>query len=104
VPARLGQSQYFVMYSVRIGTQGYAAYRQAFGEWLLAYPERTGRADDCLLTYEVYLVSDKSPAPGPPSRLAELRRWRSWRGVVACRPQGAAAGLASGIASDQARL
>ena len=64
VPAHLGQSQYFVMYSDRIGTSGYAAYRQAFGEWLLAYPERTGRADDCLLTYEVYLVSDKSPAPG----------------------------------------
>ncbi|HEX2876116.1 MAG TPA: hypothetical protein VHP33_32920 [Polyangiaceae bacterium] len=64
VPAHLGQSQYFVMYSDRIGTPGYAAYRQAFGEWLLAYPERTGRADDCLLTYEVYLVSDRSPTPG----------------------------------------
>jgi hypothetical protein len=64
VPAHLGQSQFFVMYSDRIGTPGYAAYRQAFGEWLLAYPERTGRADDCLLSYEVYLVSDKSPPPG----------------------------------------
>lgn len=64
VPAHLGQSQFFVMYSDRIGTQGYAAYRQAFEEWLLAYPERTGRPEDCLLTYEVYLVSDRSPAPG----------------------------------------
>ena len=64
VPPHLGQSQFFVMYSDRIGTQGYAAYRQAFEEWLLAYPKRTGRAEDCLLTYEVYLVSDRSPAPG----------------------------------------
>lgn len=64
VPTHMGQSQYFVMYSDRIGSEGYAAYRQAFGEWLLAYPERTGRAQDCLLSYEVYLVTDKSPAPG----------------------------------------
>jgi len=64
VPAHLGQSQYFVMYSDRIGTEGYTAYRQAFGDWLLDYPKRTGHADDCLLTYEVYLVSDRSPEPG----------------------------------------
>jgi Vitamin K-dependent gamma-carboxylase len=64
VPTHMGQSQYFVMYSDRIGGTGYAAYRQAFEEWLLAYPERTGRAEDCLLTYEVYLVTDRSPAPG----------------------------------------
>jgi hypothetical protein len=64
VPSHMGQSQYFVMYSDRIGTEGYAAYRQAFGEWLLAYPQRTGRAQDCLLGYEVYLVTDRSPALG----------------------------------------
>jgi len=64
VPAHMGQSQYFVMYSDRIGTVGYAAYRQAFEEWLLAYPERTSRPEDCLLTYEVYLVTDRSPALG----------------------------------------
>jgi hypothetical protein len=52
------------MYSERISNVGYAAYRQAFSEWLLAYPERTGRAEDCLLAYEVYLVTDRSPAPG----------------------------------------
>jgi len=66
VPSHLGQSQFFVMYSDRIGTEGYAAYRQAFADWLLAYPERTGHPEDCLLTYEVYLVTDRSPALGAP--------------------------------------
>lgn len=64
VPAHMGQSQYFVMYSERIPNVSYAAYRQAFSEWLVAYPERTGRAEDCLLSYEVYLVTDTSPAIG----------------------------------------
>jgi hypothetical protein len=64
VPTHMGQSQFFVMYSERIPYDGYAAYRQAFSEWLLAYPERTGRAEDCLLSYEVYLVTDRSPVPG----------------------------------------
>jgi hypothetical protein len=64
VPTHMGQSQYFVMYSERISDANYAAYRQAFSEWLVAYPERTGRAQDCLLSYEVYLVTDQSPPIG----------------------------------------
>ncbi len=64
VPSHMGQSQYFVMYSDRIGMVGYASYRQAFQEWLVAYPERTHRPEDCLLSYEVFLVSDNSPDPG----------------------------------------
>lgn len=64
VPSQMGQSQYFVMYSDRIPNQNYAAYRQAFQEWLLAYPERTGDQKDCLLNYSVYYVSDQSPPPG----------------------------------------
>jgi Vitamin K-dependent gamma-carboxylase len=63
VPTHMGQSQFFVMYSERISSAGYVAYRQAFSEWLLAYPERTHRAQDCLLHYDVYLVTDQSPAP-----------------------------------------
>jgi hypothetical protein len=64
VPTHMGQSQYFVMYSERISNVSYTAYRQAFSEWLVAYPERTGRAEDCLLSYEVYLVTDQSPPIG----------------------------------------
>jgi hypothetical protein len=90
VPAHMGQSQYFVMYSDRIGTDGYAAYRQAFGEWLLAYPERTGHAQDCLLTYEVYLVTDRSPALGalPWPTPLERTRFMTYRAPHdgTCRP------------------
>ncbi len=61
VPTRMGQSQFFVMYSDRIANASYAAYRQAFADWLLAYPERTGKARDCLLRYDVFLVTDNTP-------------------------------------------
>lgn len=64
VPRHMGQSQYFVMYSERIPNVSYASYRQAFSEWLVAYPQRTGRAEDCLLSYEVFLVTDQSPRIG----------------------------------------
>lgn len=76
VPRHLGQSQFFVMYSDRIGNENYGAYRQAFSEWLLAYPERTGNPRDCLLRYEVYLVTDRSPPLGsrePPRRDSRQR-------------------------------
>ena len=74
VPTHMGQSQFFVMYSERIPYDGYAAYRTAFSEWLLAYPERTGHADDCLLSYDVYLVTDRSPEPGTGAQPTPLER------------------------------
>jgi hypothetical protein len=64
VPERMDQSQWFTMYSDRIADPGYAAYRTAFLEWLLAYPERTGRPADCLTSFDVYLITDQSPEPG----------------------------------------
>ena len=64
VPRHMGQSQFFVMYTERIANPNYAAYRQALGEWLLAYPERTRHKDDCLLGYRVYFVADRSPDLG----------------------------------------
>jgi hypothetical protein len=76
VPTHMGQSQFFVMYSERIPYDGYAAYRQAFSEWLVAYPERTGRAQDCLVSYDVYLVTDRTPEPGSGSQPAPLERQR----------------------------
>ena len=74
VPKHMGQSQFFVMYSERIPYDGYAVYRQAFSEWLLAYPERTGRPQDCLVSYEVYLVTDRSPEPGTGAQPTPLER------------------------------
>lgn len=76
VPRHMGQSQFFVMYSERIPYDGFASYRQAFQEWLLAYPTRTGRADDCLLSYDVYLVTDRSPLPGTQDPPTPLNRQR----------------------------
>ena len=80
VPTHMGQSQFFVMYSERIPYDGYAAYRQAFSEWLIAYPERTGRAEDCLLSYDVYLVTDRTPEPGSGAEPTPLehRRFMSY--------------------------
>jgi hypothetical protein len=76
VPEHMDQSQFFTMYSDRIADPNYAAYRQAFLEWLLAYPQRTGRANDCLTEFQVYLVSDQSPAPGAGTRPTPLKRER----------------------------
>jgi hypothetical protein len=72
----MGQSQFFVMYSDRIPYDNYAVYRQAFSEWLLTYPERTGHAADCLLSYDVYLVTDRSPEPGTHGKPTPLARER----------------------------
>jgi len=76
VPKHMGQSQFFVMYSERIPYDAYAVYRQAFSEWLIAYPERTRHPGDCLMSFDVYLVTDKTPAPGSGSEPAPLDRQR----------------------------
>jgi hypothetical protein len=74
VPRHMGQSQFFVMYSDRIPYDGFANYRQAFSEWLQAYPDRTQHPEDCLLSYEVYLVTDQSPAFGSHAEPTPLSR------------------------------
>jgi hypothetical protein len=74
VPVHMGQSQFFTMYSDRIALPGYAAYRQAFLEWLLNYPQRTGHRADCLTALEVYVVTDRSPPPGQDARPTPLNR------------------------------
>ncbi|HEX3850346.1 MAG TPA: hypothetical protein VHW01_05230, partial [Polyangiaceae bacterium] len=76
VPTHMGQSQFFVMYSDRIAYDGFAAYRQAFQEWLLAYPQRTGHAEDCLVSYDVYLVTDRTPEIGSHGKPTPLDRQR----------------------------
>jgi hypothetical protein len=76
IPTHMGQSQFFVMYSERIPYDAYAAYRTAFSEWLLAYPARTGRAEDCLLSYDVYLVTDRTPEFGSHGKSTPLDRQR----------------------------
>jgi hypothetical protein len=95
VPTRMDQSQFFTMYSDRIAQPDYADYRQAFLEWLLAYPQRTGRAADCVLEFDVYLVTDRSPAPGHAERPTPLQRekFMQYRAApdAACKPTRALA-------------
>ncbi len=74
VPTHLGQSQFFVMYSDRIPYDGFANYRPAFSEWLQAYPNRTHHPEDCLLSYEVYLVTDQTPPFGSHQKSTPLTR------------------------------
>jgi hypothetical protein len=76
VPERMEQSQFFTMYSDRIALPEYEAYRQAFLEWLVAYPMRTRRPTDCLLSLEVYYVTDRSPnlgSHGPPTPVDRVK-------------------------------
>jgi hypothetical protein len=74
VPTRLDQNQFFTMYSDRIGYPDYAAYHQALHEWLLNHPERTGRREDCLLSYDAYLITDASPSLGSKEPPRPLKR------------------------------
>jgi hypothetical protein len=76
VPTRLAQSQFFTMYSDRIAYPAYAAYHQALHEWLLNYPTRTGRREDCLLSYDAYFISDASPALGSNAPPRPVKRER----------------------------
>jgi hypothetical protein len=76
VPENMNQSQFFTMYSDRIADPNYAAYRQAFLEWLLAYPDRTGKPTDCLTSFDVFLITDESPLPGSKAHSKPVKRER----------------------------
>jgi hypothetical protein len=39
-------------------------YHLALMEWILRYPDRTGRAQDTLTSFTVSLVENDSPPPG----------------------------------------
>ena len=46
----------------RIAGQG--AYHPALSEWIQRYHERTGNPDDRLMHFDVYSITDNSPAIG----------------------------------------
>jgi predicted DCC family thiol-disulfide oxidoreductase YuxK len=62
VPVRLAQASFFFDYTLRIPSAG--AYHQALLEWLLRYPERTGRPGDAITSLETFVVTHDSPKPG----------------------------------------
>ena len=53
---------FFCDYTLRIPEAGW--YHQAFVEWVVRHPERTGHPQDAIASFEAYVVQQTSPAPG----------------------------------------
>ena len=62
IPSRLDNDSFFFNYSVRIPDQG--VYHQAFLEWILRYPIRTGNPGDRIVRFDAYKIENDSPPPG----------------------------------------
>jgi predicted DCC family thiol-disulfide oxidoreductase YuxK len=62
VPVRMDNDSLIFNYSGRIPDN--PAYHQALTEWILRYPERTGRTQDHIVRFDCYLVEDDSPPIG----------------------------------------
>jgi predicted DCC family thiol-disulfide oxidoreductase YuxK len=62
IPSRLDNNSFFFNYSQRLPDQG--VYHQAFIEWVLRYPDRTGRPQDRIVRFDAYKVEQDSPPPG----------------------------------------
>jgi hypothetical protein len=61
VPVRLGHDSFWCDYTLRIPDAG--VYHQAFIEWVLHYPERTGNPNDTITRFDAYVVEQQSPKP-----------------------------------------
>jgi hypothetical protein len=62
IPPHLDQGPLFVEWALRVPL--IPEYHQAFLEWILRYPERTGRPRDRIVSFRAYVVKDDSPPPG----------------------------------------
>ncbi len=62
VPVRLDYSSLVFDYALKIPDTHW--YFQAFLEWVLRYPDRTGRTDDTITSFDAYVVKHRSPRPG----------------------------------------
>jgi hypothetical protein len=62
IPPALGPSWLYYQYVIRLPS--WPAYNQAFQEWILRYPKRTGRKEDEIVSLKVFKVEDDSPPPG----------------------------------------
>jgi hypothetical protein len=74
VPVRLGHDSFWCDYTLRIPDA--PQYHQALIEWLLRYPERTGRAQDTITSFDVYVIWQDSPKPGAPPVPTNIRKRR----------------------------
>ncbi|MEA2700903.1 MAG: hypothetical protein QOI66_5174 [Myxococcales bacterium] len=77
IPARLDNDSFFFNYSARIPFN--SQYWGALQEWILAYPNRTGRAEDRIVHFDASIVEDDSPPLGQtqPSKV-RARVFLSW--------------------------
>jgi len=62
IPPRLDNDSFFFNYSSRIPFKG--EYFTALQEWVLRYPDRTGRPADAIVKFDAWIVEDDSPPPG----------------------------------------
>jgi predicted DCC family thiol-disulfide oxidoreductase YuxK len=62
IPPRLGHVSLICDYTLRIPEAG--SYFQALIEWVLRYPQRTGRKGDEIVSFEAWKVEQTSPPPG----------------------------------------
>ncbi|HEX4406573.1 MAG TPA: hypothetical protein VH560_17160, partial [Polyangia bacterium] len=68
-----GQSSFWCDYELQIPGDG--DYWQALTEWILRYPERTGRVEDAVASFEVWTLQHDSPPPGA-RRATNVQRQR----------------------------
>jgi predicted DCC family thiol-disulfide oxidoreductase YuxK len=62
IPVRLDNDSFVFNYTGRLPTN--PAYHNAFTDWILRYPERTGNPNDKIVRFDAYEVDDDSPPPG----------------------------------------
>jgi hypothetical protein len=62
IPERLDPNWLYYQYVIRMPF--YPEFHQAFREWIMRYPQRTGRKQDEIVSYKVFKVEDDSPPPG----------------------------------------
>jgi hypothetical protein len=62
VPVRLAHSSFWCDFTLRLPDAG--VFHQAFIEWILRYPDRTGNPNDAITKFDAYVVTQRSPKPG----------------------------------------
>ena len=74
---RLGHDSFWCDYTLRIPDA--PQYHQALLEWILRYPERTGRPQDTIVRFEAFVIWQDSPKPGEtqPTNIRK-RRFLRW--------------------------
>jgi hypothetical protein len=64
IPPQLGMDQFFTSHALFMPSGRFNPFRLAFKDWILAYPKRTGRPQDSIVSFVAYQLIDRSPPPG----------------------------------------